>query len=253
MRLNLSILILVVLTALLAGCASRGEIETMKRQLNYLERSSTEMQDRIALLDSLYRATLERNVTYQADLKLILADLRDRTTIIDGRLTDIESRMAQVVNRMGGEATLHQPTASAPTDSSGDTTAAGPSGATVDANKMFDNAFADLNKGNYDLAIMQFQEFILRFPDNPMADDAQYWLGECYYGKKDYSKAIPEFEKVEKNYPKSDKLVSALFKMGRSYQELGDTSRAKAIFQRIIKDYPDSFEAKPAQERLQEL
>ena len=52
------------------------------------------MQDRIALLDSLYRATLERTVTYQADLKLILADLRDRTAIIDGRLTDIESRMA---------------------------------------------------------------------------------------------------------------------------------------------------------------
>ncbi len=252
MRRNLSILLLLILTALLAGCASRGEIETMKRQLSYLERSSTEMQDRIALLDSLYRATLERNVTYQADLKLILADLRDRTTIIDSRLTDIEGRMAQVVNRMGGE-TIQQPIASATTDSTGDTTAVQPSGPTVDANKMFDNAFGDLNKGNYDLAIMQFQEFISRFPDNPMTDDAQYWLGECYYGKKDYSKAIPEFDKEEKNYPKSDKLVSALFKMGRSYQELGDSARAKAIFDRIVKDYPDSFEARPAQERLQEL
>lgn len=249
----LTLSLLAILLLLMASCASRGEIETMKRQLSYLENSNSEMQDRMARLDSLYRDALERNVTYQADLKLVLNDLLDRTTIIDGRLTDIEGRVSQVLNRMGGAVVRPQQVQPQTADSVPDTTAAQTGGPTIDSNKMFDNAFADLNRGDYDLAIMQFTEFITRFGDSPLADDAQYWLGECYYGKKEYIKAIPEFEKVEQKYPRSDKLVSALFKLARSYQELGETTKSKALFERIVNDYPQSFEARPAQERLKDL
>jgi hypothetical protein len=142
-------------TALLtAGCASRGEIETMQSQLDYLERSSAQMQERIAMLDSLYRDALDQNITYQADLKLVLEDLLDRTNIIDGRLTDIESRVANILNRMGGDV----PVTSLPgqTDTTTDTTGqeALPR---VDAKQMWDNAFDDMRRGDYDLAIMQFE------------------------------------------------------------------------------------------------
>jgi tol-pal system protein YbgF len=238
-------------TALLtAGCASRGEIETMQSQLDYLERSSAQMQERIAMLDSLYRDALDQNITYQADLKLVLEDLLDRTNIIDGRLTDIESRVANILNRMGGDV----PVTSLPgqTDTTTDTTGqeALPR---VDAKQMWDNAFDDMRRGDYDLAIMQFEEYLSLFGETELADDAQYWLGECYYGKKDYERAIIEFEKVEENYERSNQLVPALYKLARSYQETGNLAKARALFERIISDYPNSFEAGPARERLEEM
>ena len=118
---------------------------------------------------------------------------------------------------------------------------------------MFDNAFEDMRTGSYDLAIMQFEEYLTLFGDTELADDAQYWLAECYYGKKEFAKAVPEFEKVEANYPKSDQLVAALYKLARSQMETGNSARARALFNRIIDDYPDSFEAGPARERLEEL
>lgn len=250
---KLRILILILLAALvatLAGCASRGEIQTMQRQLDYLERSSSQMQDRIVLLDSLYRNALDRNISYQADLQLVLADLLDRSNVIDGRLTDIESRVATILNRIDGGRTvaIQQP-------SSGDSAAdsATTQSPTVDAEKMFNNAFEDMKIGSYDLAIMQFEEYLTLFGNTELADDAQYWLAECYYGKKEFAKAAPEFEKVEANYPKSDQLVPALYKLARSHMETGNTARARALFNRIIDDYPNSFESGPARERLEEL
>jgi TolA-binding protein len=41
--------------------------------------------------------------------------------------------------------------------------------------------------------------------------------------------------------------------MARSHQELGNLEKAKQLFQRILSDYPESFEARPAEERLKDL
>ncbi len=232
----------------MVGCASRGEIETMKRQLDYLERSSMQMQDRIADMDSLYRETIEKNVAYQVDLKTQLANLIDKMEIVDSRLNDIDSRMNQLVNRQPGRQTLNPTQPDRP-----DTGTVTPGQVQVDPTKIFDNAIKDMKSGSFDLAILQLDELLKQFPDHPINDDAQYWLAECYYGKRDYARAISEFEKVEKKYPKSDFVTRALFKLARSYEETGNVARAKPIFERLVKDFPDSFEARQSTEKLKEL
>jgi tol-pal system protein YbgF len=252
---QIGLLLSAMMTLLIAGCASRGEIETMKRQLEYIERSTVQMQERLVQMDSMYRTTIDKNVAYQADLKIALAELLDKSASIDSRLSDMEGRINQIANRSGSSGSVSSPAKNDNTEPA----VAKPDSADqgglpqVDPKKLFDIAFADMHKGDYDVAVMEFNEFLAMFKDSPMADDAQYWLGECYYGKKEYAKAIPEFEKVEKNYPKGDQLVPALFKMGRSYEELGEKKKAKIIFQRIVKEFPRSMEAKIAQDRLKGL
>ena len=242
------ILCILAAATALVGCASRSEIETMQSQLNYLERSSTQTQENIARLDSLYKLTIEANVRYQADLKSQLAEVIDKMSTIDGRLTDIERQLRDIQDRRTIPAT--KPLAS---DTQSTTATPPTSNPQINENKMFDNAFTDLKAGNYDLAILQFEEFIRQFPDTPRTDDAQYWLAECHYGKRDYSKAIPEFEKVEKTYPTSDKLGPSLFKLARSYEETGNKAKACGVFKRIAKDFPDSFEARQAGDKLKDL
>lgn len=238
-------------TTTLIGCASRSEIETMKRQLEYLERSSGQTQERLMALDSLFRLTVEKNVGYQADLRAALGDMLDKMSIIDGRLTDMERRINTLAERSGVRLPTYTPPESGtpmPVDTG--TSSALPH---VDANKMFDDAFTDLRSGRYDLAIMQFQEYLSLFPNTPLTDDAQYWLAECYYGKRDFARAIPEFELVERKYPQSDKLTPSLFKLARSYEQTGNTTRAVQIYERIVRDFPDSFERQQAEDKLKEL
>lgn len=240
-------IILVGLLALMfVGCASRSEIETMKEQLNYLYANAERTDENLNRLDSLYKLTIEKNVGYQADLKAQLQEMLDRMGSIEGRLTDIETRLNERIDR--GQARQTQPVT--PSDTQG---IPPPNNATIDQNKMFDNAFTDLKAGNYDLAIMQFEEFIRQFPNTARTDDAQYWLAEAFYGKRDYAKAIPEFEKVDKNYKDSDKRGPALFKLARSYEETGNNARACSIFKRITTEMPDSFESRQAGEKLKDL
>ncbi len=245
---SVRILCVIAVALALIGCASRGEIETMQRQLDYLERSSTQTQDNIVRLDSLYKLTIEANVRYQADLKSKLEEMLDKMSTIDGRLTDIERQLRDIQDRR----TTGAPARPVPADTQG-TTEPTPGLPQIDQNKMFDNAFTDLKAGNYDLAILQFEEFIRQFPETPRTDDAQYWLAECYYGKRDYAKAIPEFEKVEKQYTQSDKLGPSLFKLARSFEETGNKAKACGVFKRIAKDFPDSFEARQAGDKLKDL
>lgn len=237
------------LALLLVSCASRSEIETMQSQLDYLYKSSSQTQENISRLDSLYKLTIEANVRYQADLKSQLAEMIDRMGVIDGRLTDIERQLRDIQDR--------RQTSLVPNRQTGDTSAATTPPATglptIDQNKMFDNAFTDLKSGNYDLAILQFEEFIRQFPDTPRTDDAQYWLAECHYGKRDYARAIIEFEKVEKSYKQSDKLGPSLFKLARSFEETGNKVKACAVFKRITVDFADSFEARQAGDKLKDL
>ncbi len=51
--------------------------------------------------------------------------------------------------------------------------------------------------------------FFKQYPNTDFSDNAQFWIGETYYAKKDYEKAILEYEKVMAKYPEGDKVPAA--------------------------------------------
>ena len=58
---------------------------------------------------------------------------------------------------------------------------------------LYKSAYDDLRAGRHEAAERGFREFVRRFPRHDYADNAQYWLGECFYDQKRYDKAAPEF------------------------------------------------------------
>lgn len=117
--------------------------------------------------------------------------------------------------------------------------------------QLFAAAYGDYSKGNYDLAIGEFQQYVETYPTSEMADNAQYWIGECYYGKKKLNEAIAEFDKVTQNFSKGDKVPAARFKKGMALIELGQTDAARAEFLALTKLYPRSNEAVLAKQQLE--
>lgn len=117
--------------------------------------------------------------------------------------------------------------------------------------QLFAAAYGDYSKGNYDLAIGEFRQYVETYPTSEMADNAQYWIGECYYGKKKFSEAIAEFDKVSLLFPKGDKVPGARFKKGMALIELGQTDAARAEFTALIRLYPRSNEAVLAKQQLE--
>ena len=66
------------------------------------------------------------------------------------------------------------------------------------ARRQFDGAVALHKGGAFDLAVDEWEKFLQKFPDDPLAAQAQFFAGVCYLSLKDkqFDKAREAFEKV---------------------------------------------------------
>jgi tol-pal system protein YbgF len=118
--------------------------------------------------------------------------------------------------------------------------------------QLFAAAYGDYSRGNYDLSISEFRQYVETYPSSEMADNAQYWIGEALFAKRQLNEAILEFDKVSQLFPKGDKVPGARFKKAMAYAELGQQDAARAEFTALIKLYPKSNEAALARQQLGE-
>ena len=103
----------------------------------------------------------------------------------------------------------------------------------------YKSALQSFNAYDYDKALPIFEKLIISNPDNELADNAQYWLGECYYGIKDYERSLLEFEKVF-TFPNNNKMDAAQLKLGICYLRLGNNKGALEEFSRLAILFPES-------------
>lgn len=123
----------------------------------------------------------------------------------------------------------------------------------VSPQDVYKTAYADYQKGTYDLAIDGFQTFIEQFPANPLADDALYMIGECYYSQKKFARAIEQLDELIINYPDSNKLAATYLKKGYCLAELKRKDEAIAVLRFLVSKYSFGEEAKSAQQKIKEL
>ena len=64
-----------------------------------------------------------------------------------------------------------------------------------DVKGIYQEGLEALKAGNDKLAEEKFNTILSKFPEDSLAGNAQYWLGEVYYGRKDFAKAAVAFAK----------------------------------------------------------
>ena len=122
-----------------------------------------------------------------------------------------------------------------------------------EAERIYRNAFTLLKESQYDQALSAFKNFLKDYPNSPLSDNAQYWVGEANYVMQNYEIAINEYQALLNTFPNSQKTSHALLKIGYSYAELGNISDAKKILKEVIRQYPDTTASKLADERLRKI
>ena len=129
---------------------------------------------------------------------------------------------------------------------------AGPPPNTAEA-RAYDSAQNLRRIGNYQGAIVAFQNFIKQYPRSPLASSAQYWIGDSYYNMRDFRLAIVSQRAVLKNYPESAKVPDALLNIASSQLELGETAAARKTMEEIVAKHPSSDAAEKARRRIASL
>ncbi len=113
---------------------------------------------------------------------------------------------------------------------------------TKSADEIYKQAMADLNAGKHIEAAQQFTSLMTKYPENKLAGNAQYWLGEAYYAQKDYAKAAVAFAKGLEKYKDGNKGADSLLKLGMSMRELGKKEEACTAFKTLPTEFAKAEE-----------
>lgn len=254
MKTQIPLLALGVASLLGYGCVSSGDIDLLHREItdvgkrvDDLARATSGKEDVAALSRTVSQQTSQL-LKSNADIQQEIRALREQMETLQAALEATNQRLGQLSQELAAAREKLQAVGTAQG-------AAPPApGAQVsEPAQLYNSAYEDYMRGNYDLAIQGFSEYLRRYPETELADNALYWIGECHYSKKDYDKAIETFTQLLNTYKTSDKAAAALLKKGFAYLEKGDKSQAVINLQYVVFEYPASPEASLAKERLARL
>jgi tol-pal system protein YbgF len=122
---------------------------------------------------------------------------------------------------------------------------------TSEEQRVYGQSFDALKAGSYSIAITGFKDFLTSYPASPLAENAQYWLGEAYYVTHDLDSASGAFKSVLSKWPDSRKAPDALLKLGYTQIAQNRASEGRATLSQVVQKYPGTDAAKLAADRLQ--
>lgn len=120
------------------------------------------------------------------------------------------------------------------------------------AKKLYNEAYALLNKGQFDKSAKLFSNYVEKYQYNTLTPNAWYWLGQIQYKQNKYQDARISFLNTAK-FKGTAKRADALYKLGITSKALGDKAKAKRFFEVLIKTYPTSSSSTLAKKELESL
>jgi len=241
-------LLLIVSLAVFTGCATRRQVQELKIEVQSISRDLHNIRQDNVRLDSLFRSNVDQSRKLNADFAAYVSRLDERMQMVESRLEDaitlINRAAGAIESRSSGRTGQPAGSESRAADS------AQVSGK-MDCQKVYNAAYFDVVRQDYDLAIKGFQNYLAECSKTALADNSQYWIGECYYLQKKYELSEAAFKKMIDDYPSSERLSAAKLKMAKSMYNQRFKSKAKEIFESIIKDYPGTEEAQDAAQMLE--
>ncbi len=239
--------------------AANRDIERLQVQVAGLQTQIAELQrlgeENLKEVRRLNEFLAEQNAAFRKSLQdQKIQDEALATTIkeVAEKLAEI-SEKAQAARVSAPDPSVQAPPGSAfgaPVTSPGNPASTAPAGPPPAPRELYSQAYADYARGNYDLAIQGFSEYIRQFPSTDFTDNAQYWVGESLYGKKLFAEAVEAWNTLFRDYPSSDKLPDARVKKGMALERLGRRSQALVEYRYVIDRFPNSPAARIARERL---
>lgn len=91
---------------------------------------------------------------------------------------------------------------------------------------------------DYEGAERAFRAFLKAHPTHALAGNAQYWLGETHYARKEFEKAAVEFAEGYKKFPKDAKAPDSVLKLGMALAALNQGSEACKALQGFDQRFP---------------
>ena len=268
-------------TLLASGCISTSDFEAAQRQIGELQEELASIKRTASSKEEVQNVNVriaeqtEQLLRSNATLVTKVSAIEERLQTTQGSVEEGTHRTDQLAQQLARaqrdlddvKALIAQmqtapPVPATPADATTPgTTAPSSSQVTVPASPVssadpmdtYQAAYRDYQRGNYDLSIEGFRDFLSTNKVADLADNAEYWIGESLFSQKKYREAIEQFDTVVTKYPRSDKVPGALLKKGYAYINIGERAQGIVQLQYVLHEHPRSQEAGLARQKLRAL
>jgi tol-pal system protein YbgF len=242
--------LIVLLILILSGCYGRrlydieSRLDDLDSNIGAIEDSLTQVAYGVAHLDSTVGDESAPIRTSRARIQSRMDDTQTRLEILEALVKENRYKISQL-SMLRGPRPAARDTARTPQDTS-----------TLEASvarHIYETAYVDFVKGNFQSAIIGFRDFVKRFPMTDFSDDAQFMVAQSFFVLGEYPDAIGEFRKVLDDHPSGDRVPEAMYKLGLCYLKIEDVETAREYFKILVNRYPTAVETKQAQTMLDSL
>ena len=259
------------------------ELQTQVQQLlDMVQRIQSTMDTRFGVLQHLVEQTadsanrmtasvdaLQQKINSQADtisskldttsgqtqsLNDSVDELKTRLGKLDKSIQDLQSQLQNIQNPPAGTQP-GGPAGTAPGPGAANGMPAGPGGAPA-ANQApplqetYQAAFRDFNAAKYPVAAGEFQDVVTYYPQDEMAGNAQFYLGEIAYREQNFADAVKAYNAVLENFSGSSKAPVAQLHKGLALIQLNKRDAGIHELRSLIQRHPQTPEASQARSKL---
>jgi tol-pal system protein YbgF len=240
----------------------RGELEVLNNSLENAQRRQRDMyldlDTRLRRLEGAGPEAAQKQDKSLAELEARLKRLEEAVATpaaageLEARIKRLEAQIAAAggagpaapVSPSGGAATPATPTVQRP---------AAPASEGSPNKRAYDSALGAYRAGDYQGAIAAFEAFVKRYPRDPLAPNAQYWIGDAWFNLRDFRAAANAQQALISTYPDSPKVPDAMLNLSSSQIALGDSAAARKTLEELVSRHPQTDAAERARQRLPKL
>jgi tol-pal system protein YbgF len=117
-------------------------------------------------------------------------------------------------------------------------------------NDLYQGGLRDYNSARYDLAASEFADVLKNYPQDDLAGNAQFYIGEIAYRQGKYADAIKAYNVVLQQFAGNPKAPAAALRKGEAELSLDQRDNGIRDLRALISRYPQTPEASQARSRL---
>jgi tol-pal system protein YbgF len=179
-------------------------------------------------------------------------ELKTRMSKLDKTIQDLQGQLQNIQNPPTGVPSGQAGgTTPAAASTPGGAPEAGAAGAQAPPlQETYQAALRDYNTARYDVAAGEFHDILTYYPQDDLAGNAQFYLGEIAYKQNNYAEAVKNYNVVLESFSGSPKAPAAQLHKGQALIKSGKRDAGVRELRALIQRHPQTPEATQARALL---
>jgi tol-pal system protein YbgF len=225
--------------------------ERMGVIVNLVQQNNESVNRMMASVSALQNTLKVDNVqrgTSNTQLSTQIQSLNDSVDELKTRIANLTTQMQAIQSQMQNVNGSPAPAGGAAPAGPTGAASAGPQAPPVD--QLYQGAIRDYNSAKYNVAAAEFADVIHYYPQDALAGNAQFYLGEIAYKQGQFAAAVKSYDAVLEQYSGNSKAAAAELRKGQSLIAMGQKDAGVRELRTLVSRYPNTPEALEGRSKL---